>query len=189
MFTYTAIMHCWAKSNRNDAAKRTENLFRRMTDRYEAGDMDYCPDNLAYACLINSFVKNGDSVRAEEILWEMVNAYIRGNEKAKPSARNFNTVLAMLANEKSEDASERAENIVRRLIELNAKNVFSVKPDEFSFSLLLKSWYVAVCKCLYYAIAVMFVAGIVIIYSLLLICHCLSILLGSTLLAKTLLIA
>ena len=40
------------------------------------------------------------------------------------------------------DAPERAEKVLRRYRDLCCQNSLEHKPDEYSYSLLLKAWYV-----------------------------------------------
>lgn len=55
---------------------------------------------------------------------------------------NFNTVIAMYARSPIFDAPERAEKVLRRFRDLCGQNALGNKPDEYSYSLLLKAWYV-----------------------------------------------
>jgi hypothetical protein len=55
-------------------------------------------------------------------------------------AGNFNTVIAMNARSSIYDAPERAEKVLRRYRDLCSQNVLRNKPDEYSYSLLLKVW-------------------------------------------------
>jgi hypothetical protein len=98
-------------------------------------------DAIAYSNLLNIYTKTSHA-RAEDLLWEMVEDYLTGNESAKPRIRNFNTVLAMWSKSNKEQAPERAHAIVARLIELNETGELDVKPDTYTYSLLLKTWYV-----------------------------------------------
>jgi len=141
LYTYTVCLHCWADSNRKDAAKRAEHLFRQMNDRYRAGDVHLRPDKIAYSNLMNAYAASKHSyARAEDILWEMVQDFLNGNEMAKPLVRSFNTVLAIWSKSEASHAPERAEAVLHRLHQLNKTKALDVKPDKYSYSLLLKSW-------------------------------------------------
>jgi hypothetical protein len=58
------------------------------------------------------------------------------------STGNFNTVLAMHARSSTFRAPERAEKTLRRYRELCSQGILRNKPDAYSYSLLLKTWYV-----------------------------------------------
>jgi hypothetical protein len=45
------------------------------------------------------------------------------------------------------DAPERAEKVLRRYRDLCCQNSLEQKPDEYSYSLLLKAWYVQLKNC------------------------------------------
>jgi pentatricopeptide repeat protein len=138
-FSYTSVLHCWADSKRPDAPRRAEALFRKMLDRFYNGDEDLLPDTIAYSNLINVFDKDG--ARAEGILWEMVDHFLKGNVSCKPTTRNFNTVLAVWSTSTDPLAPIHSEAIVRRWLNLIAStNLKNVKPDNYSYCLLLKSW-------------------------------------------------
>lgn len=57
-------------------------------------------------------------------------------------AGNFNTVLAMFSRCKKPDSPDRAESVFKRFIDFCNKGALSNKPDEYTYSLLLKTWYV-----------------------------------------------
>jgi len=140
--TYTAVLHCWADSRRDDAPARAEALFRRMKARFDDGDEKVRPDALTYSNLINAFVKNNGYERAEDLLWEMVDDYLKGNEDCKPPIRTLNTLLAAWSNSIVSYAAERAENMVFRWLKILESTDLDVKPDMYTYNLLLKCWYV-----------------------------------------------
>jgi pentatricopeptide repeat protein len=149
VITYTSVLHSWSISHRQDAAVRAETLFREMKRRYEAGDNDLRPDVLAYSNLMNAITNSGGFAHAEDILWEMVDEYIKGNESCKPQIRNVNSILAGWAKATAPYAPERAEEIVRRWLRLNESNDISALPDSYTYCLVLKCWYVDFAACVH----------------------------------------
>ncbi|KAL7560463.1 hypothetical protein ACA910_020506 [Epithemia clementina (nom. ined.)] len=140
-FTYTCILHCWADSDRPDAAARAESLFRTMLLRYDNGDKNLKPDTICYSNLINVFVNCGEKYQdAERILWEMVDTYLSGLDSAEPTVRSFNTLLAMWSKSNAREAPERVQMILQRWRDLNQQGTIGVTPDEYSYALLLKAW-------------------------------------------------
>lgn len=138
--TYTTVLHCWANSLREDSAVRAEALFRQMKIRHEQGDASLRPDYVIYSNLMNAISKSGGFARAEAILWEMVDEYLKGNESCKPRIRNLNTILAVWSKSTVPHAPLRAEELVRRWLRLNQTERLGVKPDEYTYCLLLKCW-------------------------------------------------
>jgi hypothetical protein len=57
-------------------------------------------------------------------------------------AGHFNTVLALHARSNASDAPDRAERLVSRFHVLAGTGALTIKPDEYTYSLLLKTWYV-----------------------------------------------
>jgi hypothetical protein len=139
---YTAVLHCWSKSLRPDAGDRAEALFREMKHRFEQGDVSLRPDALLYSNLINAVSNGGGLAHAEDLLWEMVDEYLKGNELCEPRIRHLNTILAVWSRSHAPYAPERAEELLRRWLCLNDEGVLEVEPDNWTYSLVLKCWYV-----------------------------------------------
>jgi pentatricopeptide repeat protein len=140
-YTYTAVLHCWANSTRPDAAIKAEKLFRVMKDRVHAGDKGLTPDCVTYSNLINAIINSPGYARAEDILWEMVDDFLQGNDICKPRIRTLNTVLAVWSKENNAAyAPVRAEEMVNRWLRLNKTTELDVKPDKYTYCLLLKAW-------------------------------------------------
>jgi hypothetical protein len=57
-------------------------------------------------------------------------------------AGHFNTVLAMHARSNASDAPDRAERVVSQFRVLAGMGALMIKPDRYTYSLLLKTWYV-----------------------------------------------
>jgi hypothetical protein len=133
------LLHCWVESQRSEASRRAELVFRDMKQRFEKGNKDLRPDCISYSIVMNTFAQETKYKEAEDLLWEMTDDFLSGNASAKPRTRNFNTIVAMYAN--NADAPERAEAVVHRFRELASTGALSgAQPDEYTYSLLLKSW-------------------------------------------------
>jgi hypothetical protein len=111
-----------------------------MKQRCERGDEGLAPDCVAYSNLINSIVNGQGYSRAADILWEMVDDFLKGNSKCKPRIRNLNTILAVWSKSSAPYAAERAEEIVHRWLKLNKTTEMDIKPDGYTYCLLLKCW-------------------------------------------------
>ncbi|GKY94783.1 hypothetical protein MPSEU_000443400 [Mayamaea pseudoterrestris] len=139
-FTYTTVLHGWSDSGRPDASARAEALFRKMKYRVEQGDEELAPDTITYSNLINVIANGQGYARAADILWEMVDEFLKGNAKCKPRVRNLNTILAVWSKSYAPYAPEQAHKIVLRWLHLNETTEMTVKPDAYSYCLLLKCW-------------------------------------------------
>ena len=123
-----------------DAPQRAEALFRKMKHYAQQGDEGLAPDSIAYSNLINVIASGQGYARAADILFEMVDDYLNGNAKCKPRVRNLNTILSVWSKSNAPYAPERAEEIVKHWLHLNKTTFMDVKPDEYSYSLLIKCW-------------------------------------------------
>ncbi|GAX22657.1 hypothetical protein FisN_17Lh150 [Fistulifera solaris] len=136
-YAYTVLFHCLAESDCADGSEVAERQYVKM----KQGAKMLQVDAIAYSNLLNIFTKNPSThKRAEQLLWEMVSDYKGGNKKAKPHTRNFNTVLAMWAKSNDPESARRAQLVVERLIQFQDEGTLHVKPDEYTYSLLLKNW-------------------------------------------------
>ncbi|GAX13218.1 hypothetical protein FisN_17Hh150 [Fistulifera solaris] len=136
-YAYTVLFHCLAESDCADASEVAERQYMKMKQDAKVLQVDA----IAYSNLLNIFTKNPSThERAEQLLWEMVSDYKEGNKKAKPHTRNFNTVIAMWAKSNDPESARRAQLVVERLIQFQDEGTLYVKPDEYTYSLLLKNW-------------------------------------------------
>jgi pentatricopeptide repeat protein len=60
-----------------------------MKNRFLAGEQAVCPDCIAYSIVLNKFAQESMHDFAEEMLFEMVDDYLNGNDSAKPRTRTF----------------------------------------------------------------------------------------------------
>jgi hypothetical protein len=140
LFAYTTVFHSWGFPHSKDSGRRAEMLFRRMLTLFRHGDESLRPDAAAYSNVIHAYIGGPNAPRAEDILWEMVSDYLNGNISAKPSLRLFNNVVAVWSTMESSHAPERAESIIHRIHELFNADALDVKPNSYTYSLMLKSW-------------------------------------------------
>ena len=140
VFAVTVLLHCWVESGRKEAGTRAALIFRQMKARFLAGNEGLRPDCIAYSIVLNTFAQESKCDEAEDLLWEMVDDFLSGNDSATPRTRNFNTILAMFARSNQQDAPDRAEGVVSKFRELCDKGVLQNKPDPYTYSLLLKCW-------------------------------------------------
>ena len=90
-FLPQVLLHCWTESNRKGAAVRAESIFRKMKNRFLAGEQAQCPDCIAYSIVLNKFAQESMYDGAEGILFEMVEDFLSGNDSAKPRTSKFHS--------------------------------------------------------------------------------------------------
>ena len=115
IMTYNAVLDCWAKSGRNDAADGAENLLREM----EAAEGLY-PDTISCNTVIHIFAESAEGVeRAEDLLRRMHNGYKRGGRMPNPDHDSYSILLQAFSShaEKIDFAGRKAERWLQRMIE------------------------------------------------------------------------
>jgi hypothetical protein len=97
--SWTIVISAWArlsKNRRKGAADRASRLLKRMESLHEEGRITFAPDAIAYMTVMNAFAysKTPDGpVRAEEILIEMHERYLDGDDSMKPSPRSIQNII------------------------------------------------------------------------------------------------
>jgi pentatricopeptide repeat protein len=120
--TWGIVINSWArlsKKNRTGAAERAGRLLKRMEDLYQAGRISCRPDAIVYVTCMNAyaFSKNGSgAAEAEQLLDEMNECYLDGDDSMKPSARSIKIVIdSWVKNgdmERAEDFLDKYEDFV-----------------------------------------------------------------------------
>jgi hypothetical protein len=77
------------ESNQEDSADHAEVHFRQMKARFLEGDEAMRPDCISYSILLNTYAQKLQIDAAEEMLWEMVDDFLNGNDAAEPRTRKL----------------------------------------------------------------------------------------------------
>ena len=115
--TWTIVISAWArlsKKNHKDAAENAEKLLKRMENLYSTGRISFAPDVISYVTCMNAlaFSKKPDGPsRAEELLEEMNEKYLDGDDSMKPSSRTIKVVIDAFVKKGQMD---RAEGVLDR---------------------------------------------------------------------------
>ena len=136
--TWTIVISAWArlsKKNNRSAADKADRLLKRMESLYQDGRVSFGPDSIAYVTCMNAFAfsqnANGPP-RAEEILDEMNERYLDGDDTMKPSARSIKVVIDSWIKfgdmDRAEDLLEKYEDILQAEADANP-NVAEVLKD------------------------------------------------------------
>jgi pentatricopeptide repeat protein len=127
---YTIAMNAWAKSGAKGTAQRAHHIHDAMINIYkETGDPAIAPSNISYNTLLNAWGKSSDGnglVMAEQVLQEMIQAWMAGNEDLKPDAITFTTIMSAYSRSNDPNAAQRAEELFNMMDELHIKkNMFT----------------------------------------------------------------
>ncbi len=109
VYTYSACINAFAKSEDPNAPKQAEALLEDMKKAYQAGDMDVKPNVVNYNSVINAWgrcKKRGSAQRAAEIL------KIMETDDVEPDTLSYSLVVSAWAHSFEEDATLQAEIVL-----------------------------------------------------------------------------
>ncbi|KAL9188124.1 hypothetical protein ACHAXT_006502 [Thalassiosira profunda] len=110
--TYHVLMNIYGKCAGEEGARKAEELLRSMEkDGFSASD-------ISYNICIDAYARRGNYQKAEGLLEEMISLSQRGRTECRPSIHSFASVINALAKSGDVDAVPRAEEVVRRVEEL-----------------------------------------------------------------------
>jgi hypothetical protein len=118
--SWTIVISAWTRLSRKNykgAANKAERLLKRMETLHEAGRVSFPPDVITYITCMNAFAasKTPDGpIRAEEILDEMNEKYIDGDDSFRPSPKTIRSVVDAWIKGDASNCMERAEGVVDR---------------------------------------------------------------------------
>lgn len=106
MYTYSACINAFAKSNEPDAPIQAEALLKGMKMSYEAGDMDVKPNVVNYNSVINAWGRCKSAGAAERALYILNTMESEGVE---PDALSYSLVVSAWAHNSQPNATKQAE--------------------------------------------------------------------------------
>lgn len=118
--SWTIVISAWTRLSRKNykgAASKAERLLKRMETLHEARRVSFAPDVITYITCMNAFAasKTPDGpIRAEEILDEMNEKYIDGDDTMKPSPKSIRSVIDAWIKGDASNCMDRAEGVVER---------------------------------------------------------------------------
>ncbi len=121
--TWTIVLSAWAKLSRKNnrgAAVRANRLLERMESLHKEGRISFGPDAIVYISTMNAwaFSKTTEGPQcATDILLEMYERYLDGDNTMKPSAKNIRVVLEAWIGSEEGDAMEQAEKLMDAFVD------------------------------------------------------------------------
>jgi pentatricopeptide repeat protein len=120
--TWTIVISAWARLSKlhfNGVADKAEKLLKRMETLHEAGRISFKPDAVAYTVCVNAFAfskdRDGPS-RAEDLLNELNEKFLDGDDSMKVSARAIKAVMDSWIKkgemDRAEDLLDRYEDLL-----------------------------------------------------------------------------
>jgi pentatricopeptide repeat protein len=112
--TYSIAIDTWAKIGKVD---RVEDLLYEMREKYRNGDKDLKINIRTFNGYLVALAKAGQIDGAESVLEQMHDLYDSGELEEPPSVISYSTVLDACAKSNYRDAGERAEYILRKMLD------------------------------------------------------------------------
>jgi pentatricopeptide repeat protein len=136
---WNTVINAYAKEGN---AEKCEALFTEMWEGYQKGEHGAKPNMLTFTAILSSWAKCRTNpkapLRAEEVLQSMYDFYQSGVLNVKPNVISYTIVLDCLANVQRTWAAERAESILRYMIE--SGDELDIRPNIVSYNSVIKAW-------------------------------------------------
>ncbi|KAL3788273.1 hypothetical protein HJC23_011905 [Cyclotella cryptica] len=126
--TYNVMMNVYGKSSNKDGAERAEELLRTMEK------LGILPGIISYNSCIDAYARRGDYSKAESLIDEMISLAEQGREECRPTIHSFAALVNAISNSKAPDTVDRAEDIVRKVEELDF-----VRPNTVLYNSLINT--------------------------------------------------
>lgn len=116
--SWTVVMSAWgrlAKKNFKGAGERADKLLRRMEALHADGRINFGPDHIVYITCMNANASSKTVeglTRAREILDEMNERYLDGDDSFKPSARSIRVLIDCWIRSTLPDKMDGAESVL-----------------------------------------------------------------------------
>ena len=142
--TVTAVLQCWAKSNRPNAPVRAEAILRRMQELVKAGNLKMQPNAITYNLCMNAWSRSGhaDAPEKVEVLYRELCAQYQLTKSARLKPDHVTYIARINAWERCQYQSPQvaAVNATAVLEEMMAIDDPSVYPNELHFNRIIAAW-------------------------------------------------
>jgi len=139
--TIASVLQAWARSKGGDTDNRALAIMQWMKDLQSSGVLeDVKPNAFTYSVVLASIVrsKRSDALEsATELLQEMEDAVLAGDNDCRPTIVTYNTVLSSIA--ESGDPI-KAQEFMARIYHRFESGILHQKPNIFTWNLLVEAW-------------------------------------------------
>ena len=146
--SYNTVLKCYAQSSKGrgvgnfDIQETVEDLFRRLWN-----DPNVTPNHITYLAIVNFWINQGLTKRAELFIFNMVSASLQRAHNAITNDHNidvpapnrgiFHIVLTSWGQQK---APKNAEKLLLKMAELSDDHNLNVRPTTETYNRLLNCW-------------------------------------------------
>ena len=143
--TFNSVMAAWARSGHPKAGEKAANILHKLDELHKMGFLkEIVPDRITYNTLISAHAKSealDSAVDANRVFKELQRIYEETrDENLKPNIISYATLLNAWANSEAVGAPERAEEILRRMLDENREDPTKPKPNTACFNEVLYAW-------------------------------------------------
>mmetsp|Transcript_13665 Transcript_13665/g.34362 ORF Transcript_13665/g.34362 Transcript_13665/m.34362 type:complete len:1021 (+) Transcript_13665:215-3277(+) len=154
VWCYNVVLKCWARSKSPDAASRTMALYNDLhqasfpkedseeDNRQISAPSDLEPDATSMNTVLNVLSIHEGAVRTEQKLIEFCDAHAEDPQRnPSPDTIAFSTTINAWSNSSSPNAPEKADSLLRRLMELHDSGKKKIhKPDIVTYTNVMQCW-------------------------------------------------
>lgn len=133
VIAYNTLLKCLAETKSSDTCLKVEAILDLMERRFNAGDKRAKPNAISYNTAIKACFRAGEPERADAMLKRMEKS------DTPPNIRTYNDSLHQYSQLCTQGAAIKSEQILAEMRDL-ADFTPSLKPDVFSYSLVLNAW-------------------------------------------------
>jgi pentatricopeptide repeat protein len=129
-----AVLSCYAGAKTRAAAQRAEQILQEMKRSGPWVDIE------SYNMVVKAWASVGNAERAEALLDEAYQVYVKGNRRMMPSTDICTTVIAAWAQSRAPNKVERAQAVMSKMNDWNAlESELNLRPGIESHNALLNT--------------------------------------------------
>jgi pentatricopeptide repeat protein len=142
VYSYTSVLsalsNAWDLKKYGETAQRAEDLLNEMNHRYGQGQASVRPNTISYNAVMNGWARAKNPEKAAAVLQKMyADVKKEGNINALPDDKTFNTLIKAFALSQDPGAPEKAEEILRHMVEQYELGASKVKPTVVTYTTVI----------------------------------------------------
>lgn len=139
LVSYNTYIHALAMMGKEPTmAQRADDTLHRLEERFDAGEIDFCPNVFSYNLVVEGWVRSRDpnaATRACDVLRKLVK-----RDGVEPDAISFNQVLNALSRSSLPGTAQKAEDLLHYMDESYKQGVYNCKVDVVGYTSVISAW-------------------------------------------------
>lgn len=134
--SYNSVMNAWSKSNDPKAATKADNLLMELIESYQNGNENLRPDAASFSTVMHAYAKSNlrQRVARSEELFEMMDSL-----DIPRNCFTYSALQNVYARAGTEDAPQKAQSVLDRMIELYQAGDIHAKPNTINYNDVLNA--------------------------------------------------